>query len=385
MKKNYLLIFICTLSIFSQAQVTHLLDSTVTQAWITSSSSWRNSSREVHFKKATCQDYDSVYRYSWATSTTAWQPTYSYHYSYNPDGTMNVYDAYIYSTGRTPYYKYLYSYNSGLMSEYILQYWKTYLNALRNDTRLVYHRNPTTLLADTVFVQKWDTVTFSWKQFSKTINLYDINNVKIGNLYQDYPSNTYRNKSKAEYYKKANGKSDYDIYYNWDTITSTWINYSRYEYGYDLTGFLTSQIVKRWNPASLLWDNTYKYDYTNNSNGESIAEIDYSWESATSSWKSYSKTDLWYGCEKPATIEEVKTNYLTLYPNPTEQDLHVSFQEEYNQPNQLIIIDITGREVYSESVVSGIKQINVSQLPAGSYFLKLIGNKGIITRPFIKQ
>ena len=75
-------------------------------------------------------------------------------------------------------------------------------------------------------------------------------------------------------------------------------------------------------------------------------------------------------------------NYFSLYPNPTKniltiiniQQISISSLSIYNSMGQLIEVITTPNET-----------IDVSNLQAGIYYLKLITDKGMTTQEFIKK
>jgi PKD repeat protein len=71
---------------------------------------------------------------------------------------------------------------------------------------------------------------------------------------------------------------------------------------------------------------------------------------------------------------------ITIYPNPTSNQLIIDSEQKINE---ISIIDITGKtlKVYTTSLNS----INVSDLPSGIYFIKLITNENTITKKLIKE
>ncbi|MFL3662628.1 MAG: SBBP repeat-containing protein [Flavobacteriales bacterium] len=71
---------------------------------------------------------------------------------------------------------------------------------------------------------------------------------------------------------------------------------------------------------------------------------------------------------------------ITIYPNPTSNQLIIDSEQKINE---ISIIDITGKtlRVYTTSLNS----INVSDLPSGIYFIKLITNENTMTKKLIKE
>ncbi len=79
--------------------------------------------------------------------------------------------------------------------------------------------------------------------------------------------------------------------------------------------------------------------------------------------------------EETLAVVEAPTNSLQVYPNPAKQSAVISYQSSVNsqQPIELVVVDVLGREVYKETSQSPILRtnLNVSQLAAGVYLVKV--------------
>ena len=73
-------------------------------------------------------------------------------------------------------------------------------------------------------------------------------------------------------------------------------------------------------------------------------------------------------------------NSVNIYPNPVNSTLHVNAEGF----KEAAIFTMTGQRVYHNNITDNNFQINVANLPAGVYFLRLTGND-IVTKKFIKQ
>ena len=76
---------------------------------------------------------------------------------------------------------------------------------------------------------------------------------------------------------------------------------------------------------------------------------------------------------------------IKLYPNPTSQMLNISSNINFNG---LQVVDLQGRIVYNQTIgnLSSSTRINISELNAGIYFVKISNNQGVIsTQRFIKN
>src|SRR5690554_4952976 len=81
-------------------------------------------------------------------------------------------------------------------------------------------------------------------------------------------------------------------------------------------------------------------------------------------------------------INEIeKTDYIKIYPNPTNNILN--FETSGVKITSIVVMDITGKAVKTLSAEASI--INVSQLVNGVYFLQLHTDKGTTTKKFVKK
>ena len=80
-------------------------------------------------------------------------------------------------------------------------------------------------------------------------------------------------------------------------------------------------------------------------------------------------------------------NDLSLYPNPTDGELNVSFSASKNKDMQFQVLDITGK-IIQNNVVNAVQGSNLVLLDtrifaAGSYFLKIMSEDHFKTLPFV--
>ena len=72
---------------------------------------------------------------------------------------------------------------------------------------------------------------------------------------------------------------------------------------------------------------------------------------------------------------------LKIYPNPVEDVLHISVQN--NTIEQLTVIDGNGRVILEK--IDNVELINLSHLPSGLYLLQIKTEKGSISKKIIKK
>lgn len=76
-------------------------------------------------------------------------------------------------------------------------------------------------------------------------------------------------------------------------------------------------------------------------------------------------------CDYMVAIEEVTSDLINLYPNPTDGNINIEMTEDYNT---IDIYDSLGRIVYSSSVEDSSLSIDISHHPSGLYLIAIKNN-----------
>ena len=79
------------------------------------------------------------------------------------------------------------------------------------------------------------------------------------------------------------------------------------------------------------------------------------------------------------SIDEYNASDFSIYPNPTSDQLTIESELDINEVS---IVDLTGKTILTSSYEA---HINVANLSAGVYFIKLINDNKTVTKKFIKQ
>ena len=87
-----------------------------------------------------------------------------------------------------------------------------------------------------------------------------------------------------------------------------------------------------------------------------------------------------FSLANPNSLNPLNNNSFSVYPNPANDKL---FIKGFKNGMELIIIDITGREMKLEKLEGN--EININRLVAGLYFIRINFEGSIITANFIKQ
>ncbi|MBK9638236.1 MAG: T9SS type A sorting domain-containing protein [Bacteroidetes bacterium] len=73
-------------------------------------------------------------------------------------------------------------------------------------------------------------------------------------------------------------------------------------------------------------------------------------------------------CETILSINNQQENPFIIYPNPTTSHL---FLKNVKQSQMLFIYDLIGRQIFSHYLKREDSILNISNLPAGNYFIKM--------------
>jgi hypothetical protein len=80
----------------------------------------------------------------------------------------------------------------------------------------------------------------------------------------------------------------------------------------------------------------------------------------------------------------ISDEIVNIYPNPTNQYLHIEL-ENNSEFNHLLIVNLQGQEVYGKKISTNVSTIDISTLAKGIYFLVIQSPKGFVTKKIIKH
>ena len=158
----------------------------------------------------------------------------------------------------------------------------------------------------------------------------------------------------------------------------------RYDVSFDTT---ESTFNGELQPPTYSESRSLSYEWVVVSNGESIpvfvitrdtsiTEIDETYSSSAS--HSYSN--------EFTGIETSTTNDFMLFPNPTEGKFVATVS---NQINRIEICDITGKTVQTyvpdADKLNDVQEFDITNLPAGIYWVRQMGDSGIITKKLVRR
>lgn len=88
-------------------------------------------------------------------------------------------------------------------------------------------------------------------------------------------------------------------------------------------------------------------------------------------------------CLYDGIIDIQNDNFLSIYPNPTQQFFHIKLPNKQNV--DLLVFDINGRKIYERKNATGTIKVDCSSFNTGIYFVQATNEKNILTYKFIKE
>ena len=85
---------------------------------------------------------------------------------------------------------------------------------------------------------------------------------------------------------------------------------------------------------------------------------------------------------KIVTLQSSQATPIIIYPNPAKDQLYIRNDLDYSN---LVITDLAGKVILKKSISKGLNNIQIDQLPAGSYFIRLSGGNKPETLKFVKD
>jgi hypothetical protein len=78
------------------------------------------------------------------------------------------------------------------------------------------------------------------------------------------------------------------------------------------------------------------------------------------------------------------SDFFAIYPNPASNILNIAAKDG-NEMHSMSVYNTLGQLVLAVPNATGISEIDISDLQAGNYFVKMVSDLGISTMRFIKK
>lgn len=231
-----------------------------------------------------------------------------------------------------------------------------------DDNELVNHRRDTSVYNENNLLvseetQLWDSSEQAWFNVSKDSLSYTVNGEMAEKIRQEWDSDLQQwvNDSRITYaYTEFEEWQSFQSFY-WDQELNQWIIGLQTFYLYDEFGNLTEHYGQYWDEDNQQWINDFK--------------------------------DVYYWSElqvETTQVADLNNDDFNLYPNPVQNVLSIQSHSDM-EITQVSIYSLSGQLVHSV-VPMNIRQIDVSELTNGIYFIQLTSRDGkLINRKFVKQ
>ena len=364
------------------------------------SSAWVNSFRYTYTYDGNGNRLTVLYE-NWQSGAWVNSVRGSYTYDSNGNRLTELYESWQ-SGAWVNYSRYTYTYDgNGNMLTELWENWQSSAWINYNRETYTYDSNGNLL---TKLYESWQSG--AWVNDDRYTYTYDGNGNLLTDLLEDWQSGAWMNTRRYTYTYDSNGNRLTYLYEGWQT--SAWVNSVKGSYTYDGNGNLLTKLWEIWQSGA--WVNEFRETYTYDSNGNSVTEKSEFWQSGA--WQpddmTFSYLSLYANNEEYPEINydilsdiyryeasfksftngitnvQVE-NSITIYPNPAS--IFVQVESDKLNGESIKILDITGRQVKSEKlkVKSSKCRINIGNLPAGLYFVKMETNQGTVVKKFVKQ
>ena len=367
----------------AEDDVENLLDSTIVYEWSNATSDWKKNLKTESTYSPTGEPIDNVLRL-WQNNN--WLPLTRY---------STVYDA------------------ADIPVEQIQYTWKTALNDWQPSTRQIMIYDGGVLPQERHFY-KWSVPQQAWTDYYKHVISYDQN----GNLAEwtryfiDTLSNTWDPREKYETVYDENDRLLSYVYLTRIPALEDWLPNLKYLYIYDSSADTTLATVRtfNWNVQMQDWEMT-KEEYTSTVTAGNVKEeISYLRDFSTTTWIPKRKRDYlsdadsllsqvftyewgnswdwqlrqdyyWSQHNTTDTQEGISSADL-IYPNPVRDWLSI---KNLHRATWVELYSAQGVQVKKRLLDGMDSKIDLSDLPAGTYFILWIRENGTATaRPIIK-
>lgn len=267
-----------------------------------------------------------------------------------------------------------YTYEGGILSEVVIQYFED--GEWVNEEKAVYN-----FYGDTSTILYWDWNGNNWTSRDLHTYTYGMGTMEV--LMQYMQGGAWQNEEKDSYTIYSNNFTAY-----WSEIlveqwsNGAWVNDSKTTYNYE-DGVFTSKQYAEWTGSAFEETERYSYVYEGGNAvsgfckvkegndfvvGDGDIEMAYAYNADTKSFYGYEVTMTYIDLTNIGENTTANSIGFNVYPNPASQNIRIDakgFQKAE-------IYNVTGQKVMESMTES----INVSQLEAGVYMLKVYGLDG---------
>ncbi len=354
-------------------------DSSYSFSFNSSAKSFQNTFRRI-------QQYDVRNRISVLShqpkgaSNNTWKDSVRYLYNFNSNGELSRMDLNIwYANGWHNNVQYVNSFDAN--NNIVLMHSPTY------DMYFTYNSNNDLIVSKDAY-----SSPSQLSQYDKLDSfIYDAQHRVAAQVTQrwDAFSSTWKNSERWEFdYVSAGNDVATAILKEWSN--NSWVNKEFHTYTYDAQHNKLSDINQEWNSGSFV--NASRIEWTYNSSNQPLSITTNSWNVANSTWSfaayDYQK-NFYYESYTPTAVADINVSNLNIsvYPSPASESVNLKLNWIKPQAFNVVVFDLQGRPLmqWNEKATNiYTKQIPVSNLASGNYFVKIIGaDNSQTTYPFV--
>jgi hypothetical protein len=260
--------------------------------------------------------------------------------------------------------------NDGILTQ-LAQCWDDVQNIYQDD-----YLNTNTYVSGNVtenYTQHWDGT--AWQPYSRVTYTYSGNNV-TSFISESYMSGVWLQTQKVEYDYNTDNDMIEQRGYIWNT--GAWQLMDKRVYTHDNNHNILTQEYYMWNSGLNDFTGAWRAEYQyNSSNLVEISTMKTLWTNnqfglGTNDPKRFFYFEQ-YDPASAGTITRQNTP-VSIFPNPANGTIYIKLQSVQTQAFGVTIFDATGKAVrhWNEAPTTLYqKQVNVEDLPAGNYFLRI--------------
>jgi len=333
------------------------------QNWNSSSEIWTGGEQYMYDYEANMNEISKVYR-EWSTSGNSFVDVSRWLSTYE-EGilTIKIFQE-IDNTIWKNKYRYVYSYNiNNLIISSVKQNWNTNTNKWESDGKTIYAYDNSNNVIEKAD-QYWNSSLQLWINDTRYVYTYIRDSLIEKEERQFWQTNTWKSNWKNEFNYNNQGLKTELIYAQFDQNLDEWVFNTKQSFAYDQQNKLIEFIAQNWDENIDDWLNDYK---TTISGSELIqTELFENWDTIRNDWVFENKCVDYYSW--PAGINQLKNNAneLLIYPNPVDHYLNFNTIKPFTE---IHIYDTEGKLVHIFNELNK-QSISITNLPTGNYYLK---------------
>ncbi len=222
-----------------------------------------------------------------------------------------------------------------------------------------------------MLVESWNENGF-WDNTSRTDWYYNAsgNTDAVFSFKWDSPTQVWDSTYISNYSYDQQNRLEVVLQEQWNLFYNSWINLSKSTTFYNEQGQRSSRLMEFWESFGSYWYNVSNQSYTYDDNGNVSDFIYQFWDEEGELWLNLYKETNWWSFFEPAAIAENELLQISISPNPASSFIRFNIQEPFLK-GHLTMYNSSGIPLISRSILASSEQIDISQLPKGTYIMHI--------------